>query len=174
MFKTSSLLLIVIVTLVALGAHAKHYPQLKWDVQPDAKLCPKHPISFTLFLRQQNRAALEQKVREVSDPRSPLYGRYLSVDDVTAIVQPTKETLNAVDQWLAAHSPLSVTYHRNMDSIKVVMARENVEKMMKVHIQKYTHQITGNSILRSATDPVIDSSVAAHIDLITGISQFPI
>eukprot|EP01133_Synstelium_polycarpum_P012797 gene12797-15017_t len=131
-------------------------------------------IAFRIYIKQQNKEKLEQTVRSVSDPDSSSYGQYLSIDDITQIISPSQEALDTIDSWINSFNPISVEYHKNKDSVRVVMEASNVEAMMSVQLSGWIHSTSLNTIVRSAKDPIIDDSIERHIDLITGISHFPV
>jgi len=160
--------------LVVAIANAKFYPELKWERNTNLYRVSHETMIFRVFLKQQNLDVLEQRVRDAANPNSPNYGQWLEIDDVTNIIAPTQDTRTAVENWIHQFHPESLKYHPNLDSIMVRMQVRNVEKMMGVKIEHYTHAVSGNAILRSAVDPVIPAELAKHIDLITGISNFPV
>lgn len=41
--------------------------------------------------------------RQVSDPESPQYGQYLSIQDLTNLLAPSEEDIAAVLSWLESH-----------------------------------------------------------------------
>ncbi|XP_041257124.1 tripeptidyl-peptidase 1-like [Onychostruthus taczanowskii] len=62
-----------------------------------------HPVQLTFALRQRGTAQLPRLVQAVSDPRSPRYGQYLSLEQVRDLVQPSPATLMTVLKWLQGH-----------------------------------------------------------------------
>lgn len=96
-------------------------------------MSPEHDVQLTLALRQRGTARLTRLVRAVSEPRSPQYGndcapaasppptpptsprsaprvdpvvpagKYLSVEQLRDVVQPSPATLMAVLKWLQSH-----------------------------------------------------------------------
>ncbi|EGG16273.1 peptidase C53 family protein [Cavenderia fasciculata] len=135
-----------------------------------------HELTFRVFLKQSNVDALDAHVRMVSDPKSPYYTDYWSIEEVTSFIQPSQKTFNAVDAWINKHNPISTTYHANRDSVLVKMTKKNVEKMFAVRMEKYVHKtaLQHGAIYRSAVDPILPGFVESHVDLITGISHFPV
>ncbi|KAF6334558.1 tripeptidyl peptidase 1 [Rhinolophus ferrumequinum] len=63
---------------------------------------PEEELSLTFALRQQNLEKLSELVQAVSDPSSPRYGKYLTLEDVAELVQPSSLTLHTVQKWLLA------------------------------------------------------------------------
>ncbi|KFM09328.1 Tripeptidyl-peptidase 1, partial [Aptenodytes forsteri] len=64
---------------------------------------PSHEVQLTFALRQQGMVRLARFVDAVSDPHSPRYGQYLSLEQVRDLVQPSPATLMAVLKWLQGH-----------------------------------------------------------------------
>ncbi len=70
----------------------------------DGGRCPPDArVALTLALRQNNAEKLEMLFWAVSDPSSPLYGQYLSDDQLHRLIAPSSETLANVTQWLIQH-----------------------------------------------------------------------
>ncbi|EFA79323.1 peptidase C53 family protein [Heterostelium album PN500] len=175
MQSNKSIFVCLFLLLVVALCGARHFEHLRWQLAAEQKLCPMHPIPFRIFIKQQNVDSLKDIVRAVTDPKSQQYGQYLTIDEITEVIRPTDEAIKTIDAWLRENNAKSIQYNRNLDSVHVVMPRKNVEKMLSVQMQKF--QYAGDSsrvVIRSATDAVLDHSVAQHIDLITGISHFPI
>ena len=57
-------------------------------------------MKLTFALKQQNTDILEQLLLDVSDPDSPHYGEYRTVEDITNIVAPSEKTVETVRIWL--------------------------------------------------------------------------
>ncbi|KFO97870.1 Tripeptidyl-peptidase 1, partial [Calypte anna] len=60
-------------------------------------------LQLTCALGQRGAQRLAQIVDAVSDPRSPRYGQYLSLEQVRDLVQPSPTTLLTVLKWLQGH-----------------------------------------------------------------------
>ncbi|KAF2078698.1 hypothetical protein CYY_000069 [Polysphondylium violaceum] len=159
--------------LVIAVANAKFHPELKWETTNQVYGMSEEHMIFRVYLKQQNLDVLEQRVQDAANPNSQNYGQWMEISDITAIIAPTEHTRHTVEEWIHQYNPVSLKYHPNLDSIKVVMKVKNVEKMLGVKIQHYQHA-NGNTILRSAVDPVLPAFVQNHIDLITGVSNFPV
>ncbi|PNI79563.1 TPP1 isoform 3, partial [Pan troglodytes] len=63
---------------------------------------PEEELSLTFALRQQNVERLSELVQAVSDPSSPQYGKYLTLENVADLVRPSPLTLRTVQKWLLA------------------------------------------------------------------------
>ena len=64
------------------------------------KAQPEEVLPVRIGLKQQNLHNAEQYLMDVSDPRSPNYGRHWSADKVAETFAPLKETTEKVTKWL--------------------------------------------------------------------------
>ncbi|KYQ88241.1 peptidase C53 family protein [Tieghemostelium lacteum] len=164
--------LIVVTSLLLLISicNAKFYQELKWK-QMDEKVSDHHPMFFKIYLKHQNLDKLNEKVRDVSSPKSPNYTEYLTSEEIMSIIAPAQESSDSVKKWIQSYNPITIV--DEIDVLKVSMSKKNVEKMFNIKIHKFEHAI-GGFVLRSLEDPAIQHKLKQHIDLITGISTFPI
>jgi len=74
---------------------------------------------------------LSEIFTKVSDPESSEYGQFLSLEQVTDIIAPSDEALNAIIDWLDQHgiSELNIPYSRDVIHFKipVYLAEELLE-----------------------------------------------
>lgn len=110
-------------------------------------MSPVHDVQLTLALRQQGTARLARLVRAVSDPRSPRYGngcapearrppgpaggvtrarcvpagRFLSLEQLRDLVQPSPATLMTVLKWLRGHGVESCSSVATLDFLQCHM-----------------------------------------------------
>lgn len=81
-------------------------PDQRWMLPPGwvslGRVDPEEELSLTFALKQQNLDRLSELVQAVSDPSSPRYGKYLTLEDVAELVQPSPLTLRTVQKWLLA------------------------------------------------------------------------
>jgi subtilase family serine protease len=71
-----------------------------------------HPITFILSLRQQNLDKLEELFWDRSNPNSPQYQQWLSIEQINSLVSPPKEQHDAVLSWLKENKA-KVFFSRN-------------------------------------------------------------
>ncbi|KAK3186835.1 hypothetical protein K4F52_004279 [Lecanicillium sp. MT-2017a] len=58
-------------------------------------------VTLAFSLEPTDSTLLEKTLYEVSDPKGPLYGKFLTQDDAAALMQPGGESIEAVKRWLA-------------------------------------------------------------------------
>ncbi|KYQ89129.1 peptidase C53 family protein [Tieghemostelium lacteum] len=166
LLSLSTLVLLLVISFV----HAKHYPELKWTNTQES--VSNHEILlFKIYLKHQNLDLLSEKVRDVSSPKSPNYAKYLTKDEVMDIIAPESESIETIKNWVQSNHPVSIVDYK--DALIVRMSKKNVEKMFNVKMEKYEHP-SQSFVYRSSEDPVIPHKYSKLIDLISGISNFPV
>lgn len=110
----------------------------------------------------------------MSNPTSPLYGRYLSQAEVTALVAPPPAVVDAVVAELRAHGASRVAVHANRDVVDATLSVAEAERFFGVELLAYRHAKTGRTIIRSAKGHSLPPSIAPYVDLVHGVSDFPV
>jgi len=126
---------------------------------------------FIIAVKQQNVDQLEQIFNQVSNPQHPNYGKYLSVDEITQLVQPSQDALNRLGIWLQEHD-IEYTLSGNNDLIKFVTTLEKAEKLFQFEYKNYQHA-SGRQHASSTGPYHMPSHLAQHVDYVTGILGFP-
>ena len=86
----------------------------------------------------------------MSDPDSENYGKHLTIDQVNDLIQPTDESLNAVESWLSSNgvSKSQLTYSPAKDWIKVSLPVSKVETLLDTKYSVYQHS-DGSKLIRT-------------------------
>ena len=122
----------------------------------------------------ETKARLHQKFQEVSDIRGEEYRNYLSREELVNLVPPEEEHVDAIFEWCARTGLECAT----MGTGDIVVARGSValvEKAMNTSIAAFTNERTQGrlSILRSKTPVEIPTELEGHVDLVSGLDNFP-
>ncbi|KAF8259707.1 peptidase S8/S53 domain-containing protein [Lactarius quietus] len=162
--------LFVISTLAGLAAsllgsaatpHAPRWGGMRvmhtWGVAPQNWVSMGHPhaettIDLHLALKSHREHALIDSLYEVSNPRHPKYGAYLSKEQVAELVAPHPDTLDLVSSWLKHYgvpsSSISMTLGGNwLEVINVSLSQAN--EMLGASYQLYQHVETNDSVIRT-------------------------
>lgn len=78
-----TLVVLALLLAVALAARRIHHTTARWIAVEE--VAPTTPISFVVALKQRNLDALEKFVLDVSDPKSPNYGRHKTREQVNPL-----------------------------------------------------------------------------------------
>lgn len=131
-------------------------------------------VEFSLALRQRNLDILDKWFWEVSDPTHRNYQDFKTIDELRDLTSPSADELSKVWQWLHSagiHHPSTTNFG---DSIDVVTTVKHAEKLFDTKMHVYTHGETGAKIVRQWGDYNVPDEVAPLVDIVTGLSSFPI
>ncbi|NXY39937.1 TPP1 peptidase, partial [Pomatorhinus ruficollis] len=91
---------------------------------------PGHSVQLTFALRQRGTAHLARLVEAVSDPQSPQYGQYLSLEQVRDLVQPSPTTLMTVLKWLQGHGVEECRSVTTLDFLECYLPASTAEHLL--------------------------------------------
>lgn len=144
---------------------------IRSDLSEYARATEEMHIIFGL--KQRNRELLEERLWKVSDPDSPEYGNYMTLDELADFIQPEPEKLEILNEWLASYGILHYDTVRTGDFIEVDAPVSVVEKMLRVRIDEFVHEETHTRILRSVVPYSIPRQLAEIVDIVFGVTSFP-
>jgi tripeptidyl-peptidase-1 len=133
----------------------------------------EHEIKFLIALKQRNIEQLEQILAQVSDPESPQYGQYLSIQDLTNLLAPAEEDIAAVVSWLESHDISDYVLNTNKDFISVNAPVHKVESLLQVEFHAFKSQERKRVHVTSLSPLSIPRTLHGKIDLISHINGFP-
>jgi tripeptidyl-peptidase-1 len=127
-------------------------------------------IQLTFALKQQNVPALEKALLEASDPRSPHYGRLMTLDEINRLTAPTPAAKEAVVSFLRAHGVTD--YQFSSGFLRASVPVSVAETMLDTKYKQYAHAETGRSALRCDSYSLPDE-VAAAVSFVAPTVNFP-
>jgi len=131
-------------------------------------------VNFHLALKQRNLEKLESLFWAVSTPGSPQYREFMSISDIQAITAPAAEDVAVVMNWLFAHGINKEDVENYGDSLFVKTKANIAEKLLNTRFHYWQNEETGKSIVRIVDTFAIDAEVAPYVELIAGITEYPI
>jgi tripeptidyl-peptidase-1 len=181
------IVLAVLATLaVVLVAVAAEHPGQRVYMQKEVKKVPaqwmpmasvaveQNKIFNVIFaLKQRNTDKLSRIFEAVTNPESNMYGQYLTIDQITAIVEPSEETIEKVVAWLAYHGVTDYTMTKNRDHLFADIPLSTVSVMFDVQFTTYMHTRTGRVFTTTVQPHSVPSMIAEHLDFVVGFSGFP-
>ncbi|XP_021394447.2 tripeptidyl-peptidase 1 [Lonchura striata] len=133
---------------------------------------PGQPVLLTFALRQRGAARLARLVQAVSDPRSPQYGQYLSLEQVRDLVQPSPATLMTVLKWLQGHGVEDCRSVTTLDFLECYLPASAAEHLLPG--AEFHRYVQGQrSLLRSPLPYSVPAELAEHLDFVGGLHRFP-
>jgi len=146
------------------------HPVKLWDLGPRASPSTIH--EFTIALPTNNREELERRFWEISTPGNPQYRKFMSFEEVHALVAPPAHVVQPVLDWLRSVKDVQTVVHLG-DFIQVRATIGAIEELFQTEMHVYTHKVTGKPLIRHRGKTSVPTHVRPHIDLIEGIHEFP-
>lgn len=129
-------------------------------------------LQLTFALKQRNVAELEDRLMKVSDPDSPLYGKHMSLEEVSRLVRPSEATRKVVYGWLQSHGIRDCHTVTTQDFLQCTVSVEQAERLLSG--SRFHRYISDNySVLRSSAPYSVPDEVHLHLDFVGGLHRFP-
>lgn len=130
-------------------------------------------VTFTVALKQQNLDQLEKLFWEVSEPSHPSYRQYLTVEQINEMTAPKASVTRTVVEWLSHHGVKHHQIKNYVEALTVSTTVQVAERLFSTSFFQYTHE-DGRQITRAHGAYSVPESIAQCIELVTGLSYFPI
>eukprot|EP00747_Dinoflagellata_sp_TGD_P137215 gnl/TRDRNA2_/TRDRNA2_175650_c0_seq1.p1 gnl/TRDRNA2_/TRDRNA2_175650_c0~~gnl/TRDRNA2_/TRDRNA2_175650_c0_seq1.p1 ORF type:complete len:610 (-),score=150.65 gnl/TRDRNA2_/TRDRNA2_175650_c0_seq1:356-2185(-) len=141
-----------------------------WNIGGRAN--PLQWVHFIIAVKQQNLKQLEEKFWAVADPKSPEWRKFMSIEEIDAMVASRDADKITVASWLEAELSKEARTEMTSDSIEVRCTVGDAEKLFDTRFFTYTHD-KGHTIIRSVGTHSIPVDVHAAIDFVEGVADFP-
>ena len=133
------------------------------------RLNPSTALHLVFGLTPPNMAAEEKFLRELQDPKSPNFQKYLTPEQWNARFSPTAESEQAVLSWAQSNGLTVTRRFPNRLIIDVDGTAENVERAFGVTMNSY--ELAGRSEFSNDREPVIPSQLAGILHSIGGLNS---
>uniref|UniRef100_A0A7N5K6B4 Tripeptidyl peptidase 1 n=1 Tax=Ailuropoda melanoleuca TaxID=9646 RepID=A0A7N5K6B4_AILME len=131
-------------------------------------------LSLTFALRQQNVERLSELVQAVSDPGSPRYGKYLTLEDVAELVRPSPLTFRTVQKWLLAAGARNCHSVTTQDFLTCWLSVRQAELLLPgAEFHRYVGGPAEIHVIRSPRPYQLPKALAPHVDFVGGLHRFP-
>jgi len=130
-------------------------------------------VEFWIALKQRNVERLEKVVYEVSHPRSPLYGKHWTYQQVLDLVAPPKEDHDLVVNWLISGGIKESNIVSRRDSLQVRAPVEVVERLFETEMHAFVHSQSGRKRLAHMGAVSIPEEIKEYVDMVSALSLFP-
>ncbi|XP_061845816.1 tripeptidyl-peptidase 1 [Colius striatus] len=131
-----------------------------------------HELWLTFAIRQRGVGRLARLVDAVSDPLSPAYGKYLSLEQLRDLVQPSPATFMAVLKWLQGHGVHKCQSVTTLDFLECHMPASTAESLLPG--AEFHRYVKGQrSVVRSPLPYTVPEELVQHIDFVGGLHRFP-
>ncbi|KAH9161551.1 subtilisin-like protein [Lactarius sanguifluus] len=155
--------------------HTKH----SWNAIPGKwESIGRPPVGTTIDLRialkPHREHALTDAIHEVSNPKHPKYGAYLSKEQVAKLVAPHPYTLKLVETWLRHHgvSPSNVSTSHGGNWLTVTgVPVSTANELLSASYQLYRYAGTNEIILRTA-GYALPAALHVHVQTVAPTTYF--
>lgn len=125
------------------------------------QLPSQQELTLEIGLTLQNTDKMIEKLLDVSNPKSPNYGKWLDREAANGLVQPEKEANEAVMSWLAQEGITKMASDGTWVTFKTDLSTAN--RILAADFKQYRRH--GVSKIRT-TSYSVPQQVAKHVDLI--------
>lgn len=148
----------------AIVSRAAHLPS---SIQMLSVPSEDTPIALEIGLRMQNIEKLEDMLRDVSEPKSANYGRYLSMSEVHEVFRPSADSSTAVTAWLESNGITDI-----VDNGFYINFATTISKANSLLNSSFSYfDVQGTKKLRTREYSISDD-MARHIELVTPTTYF--
>lgn len=172
--------LIVILATVAIATSNNNFPNPRgWIHQGVAPL--EAPTTVVFAIRQRNLQQLEEYVNEISNPRSPIFGRHLTLAQVGEMTAD-REATEAIMKWLHSsgvpQSEIDGTI--NGELLRVRMPVQLANRLLQTQLHQFNHPDNHKNKNKKPRAPIFRASsyalpqqVAMYVEFVSGVKDFP-
>ncbi|KAH8978989.1 subtilisin-like protein [Lactarius hatsudake] len=155
--------------------HTKH----RWNTIPGKwETIGKPPVGTTIdlsiALKPHREHALADAIHEVSNPKHPKYGAYLTKEQVAKLVAPHPYTLKLVETWLGYHgvSPSNVSTSHGGNWLTVTgVPVSTANELLGASYQLYRYAGTNETILRTV-GYALPGALHVHVQTVAPTTYF--
>lgn len=134
------------------------------------RLPANQTMRIVLVLPLRNQTELNDLLRELYDPYSPVYRHFLSVEQFTERFGPTQQDYDTVTRFAQANGLTVVKTSRNRLNIDVTGTVANIEKALNVNMGVYQHPTEDRTFFAPDREP--NPSVGLKLWRIGGLDNF--
>jgi hypothetical protein len=102
------------------------------------------------------------------------YQDYKSIDEIRDLVSPAESELEALWTWLHSADIHHVHTVNLGDALDVHCSVAQAERLFKTKMFVFAHEESGAKIIRAWGDYSVPDCVSGSVDMVTGLSTFPI
>ncbi|KAH8647568.1 peptidase S8/S53 domain-containing protein [Tricladium varicosporioides] len=143
-----------------------------WVLREDEQVNSEQNFKLRIHLKNQNVAAFQQKVYDISTPEHNDYGAHLSHSEIRRMLAPLKESFDLVKDWLETRGLLEKSTFED-DWVYIDGTISDVEDLLQADYQVFENTETGKLTARTLSYS-LPSALHTHIDIIAPTIKFSI
>ncbi len=146
---------------------ANSTPRFVGNAQNLGPESPSKVINITVRLQQHNIAERDALLKQLYDPKSPLYQHWLTPAEYAARFGPTAQEATVVKDFLASHALAVTSAHQNHFYVNAQGSIADVQRAFNVQINRFN--VNGQTIYSNTSNVSIASPAAAYISAVQGL-----
>jgi hypothetical protein len=128
------------------------------------------PLTLTFVLKRDDQFGFDRYMKDVYDPQSKNYRRFLTQAQISKRFGPSKEAYAEAVAYLHGNGFKIVQTSKNRLTLTASGTRAQVDQAFSIHVGDY--KIGDSSFYANDTDPALPVSVATHVLAIDGLASF--
>jgi uncharacterized repeat protein (TIGR01451 family) len=129
------------------------------NLQSTGELPAETRLNLAIGLPLRNKGEFTDLLRQLYDPASPNYKKYLTTDQFTARFGPSQEDYDKLKNFLTAHGLKVTATHPNRVVLDVNLSVADIQKVFHVRMKSYDHPSEHRSFFAPDAEPSIDLDV---------------
>ena len=128
---------------------------------------PSKVIGITVRLQQHNVAEREALLKQLYDPKSPLFQQWLTPAQFAAKFGPTAQEAAVVKNFLESHGLVVTSVHQNNFYINAQGSIADVQRAFNTSINRFS--VNGKTIFANTSNIAIAGPAAAYVSAVQGL-----
>jgi subtilase family serine protease len=154
-----------VVSIANSVSHAQPRPLLTRHVRRETvtgqtpfvgRVSADQPMRLVIVLPLRNEAGLEEFLKELYNPSSPSYRKYLTVEEFTEMFGPTQQDYDDVVHWAESNGFTIAAKSRNRMNVDVTGSAATIESAFHVKMGLYHHPMENRTFYAPDREPTVD------------------
>jgi subtilase family serine protease len=121
-----------------------------------SRLSADQPMRLTVVLPLRNEAVLQEFLKELYDPASPAYRKFLTVEEFTERFGPTQQDYDNVAHWAQSNGFTIAATSRNRLNVDIKGSVATIENALHVKMGLYQHPTENRTFFSPDREPTVD------------------
>jgi hypothetical protein len=147
-----------------------HVPPVVARLQPVGRLPGTNSLNLAIGLPLRNTAELEELLRQLYDPASTNFHKYLLPAEFAARFGPTEEDYQAVEDFARSHGLMVTGTYGNRVVLDLRGRVADVERAFQVNLRIYRHPFEARDFFAPDTEPSLPANL--RVTSIDGLSDY--
>ncbi len=128
---------------------------------------PSKVITITVRLQQHNTAERDALLKQLYDPKSPLYQQWLTPAEYAARFGPTAQEAATVKDFLTSHNLTVTSVHQNHFYVNAQGSIADIQRAFNVQINRFN--VNGQTLYSNTSNAAIAGPAAAYVSAVQGL-----